>query len=511
MNLSPGQVIQLQDRRVTLFYVSPDHQWALSTCGLVLWTQYVEAWEVIHETLGQVPGVPTYLFDTRLTHANAPFVFWDGPRRAIPFELLPWRNLSQEDAIEALQLLAWTISAIHEEGICLGGLRAEELLWDEDRKIFWIAGFPRAKRCDPLTPELIWRDIKTLAVLLYEHETGEDYPGPHQMVSILKTKALQQQHELTQPGLTQILASAATPHGDISYLHAYELAQDLDQLLTELYRPLHIHVGSRSTMGNYVFRRNNQDACGHVLTQTICGSRPRTYGFFCVADGIGGINDGERASNVAVTEACSAFARAWANFAPETLTTHTTSIARGIAKVVSQTLALHGEFEHNFHRGGTTFTGILLADDRIGLAHVGDSWAALYRDGQLHDLTREHTLAAILESLGEDVSDKSHVSHRTISRFLTTSHELELDRIEGFSSSAQQALEMDDAESLTVQRGDLLILSSDGLFAELDKQAVLSEIVRYEASPQSLCDALIQLALEAVSRDNITVMVLLIG
>lgn len=507
-----GYSIESPELTATLWHVDEHGRWGLTKSGLILVpTAQNKQWSDAANALIQIPGIPA--FERHVTIDGERFSLWRGPEHVVPTSQFSWKSVQTTQAIEALELLAWTIDAIHDEGFELVDLRPQDLLWDEAREMFWIAAVPTARRISTITPDVVWRDIQALASLLFEHLTDTPYPGARDLTTILQSREAQARAGLNQPGFVQILAGACAPSGDARYERAYEMGQALDQLLTETHHPLTVHVGARSTVGNHVFRRNNQDSCGHVMTQTIMGSKARTYGFFCVADGVGGVEGGERASNVAVQEACRAFSRAWANMPPEELVSRPTDLARGIAKVVSQTLAMHGEFVPQMNKGGTTFTGVLLADEYLGLAHVGDSWAGLVREGKLTTLTREHTLAAILKETDNKTMPVDHVSHRTVSRSMDTSREIEVSRIDGFCQKAQRALHIlpdSSQQGLQVQRGDLVLLASDGLFAELKHADIVSEIARYEGNPQALCDALVLRALDAITRDNITVMALLV-
>ena len=58
---------------------------------------------------------------------------------------------------------------------------------------------------------------------------------------------------------------------------------------------------------------------------------------------------------------------------------------------------------------GTTLTAILFAGSRIGLCHVGDSCAYLYRDGQLTQITRDDTFVQTLVDEGQITAEQAHV------------------------------------------------------------------------------------------------------
>jgi protein phosphatase len=234
-------------------------------------------------------------------------------------------------------------------------------------------------------------------------------------------------------------------------------------------------------------------------------------GFFCVADGIGGIQDGEHAGRLAVETACQSFARGWAHYGADEIIARPFAFAKTIAKVVGQRLALEGEFAPGTNRGGTTFSGIVIAGRRAGICHVGDSRVALIRKGKCYQLTDDHTLATILVRLGEltpEEAEKNDLSQRTISRFLSTSAEVETSRIDGLGRDLD--LPGADPHGFEIQRGDLFVLTSDGSHGEFTEELLLEFVQEFDGDPQSLCDALVQNALDRMGRDNSTALAVLV-
>lgn len=504
-----GQPLQVGQQQLTPSYQSPGMKWAMGD-GVILWRQLDSGvgmlWQALLGQLDRV-GLPTWL------DAQDELVALRGPALGGAFERSKWQRLDLLEAAHVLLELTKNIAALHELGYALGGLRRDELIWDEQRRVLWVAGLPRLQELKARDAEQLWADVQLIGQLLFESYAGRPYPGARQVVEMLREREPQRAHGMLMPSLVQLLASLATPFGDLANLSIQEVVRDLEQLIIELDVPLRARVGARSTQGNNIFRRNNQDSCGHLLFETTIGSKTSQVGFFCVADGIGGQADGQRASALAVRCALEAYARAWMSYGSDELVELAGALARGIVKVVSQRLVLEGELEPGQNRGGTTFTGLILAQDRVGLCHVGDSAALLVREGQLYWLTKEHTLATLLRELGElgdEPLAKNHIAQRTISRFLTTNYELELDRIDGFSPQSLEQLGLPPDEpmaTMTTRRGDLFILMSDGLSGELEDEDYLEIMERWQG-PQAICDALIERALERAGRDNITALVI---
>lgn len=434
--------------------------------------------------------------------------------RPEPFDIWRWRSLPHQQAVDALSGLARTLQTIHDGGYTLEGIRRNELLLDTNAGRLILATLPRLRPLDD-DPETIWRDIRIFAELAYENFLKSEYPGGHQLVETLQNREAMASEGIIFPGLSQLMAGCVTPYGDLAYSSADELLEGLEHLELELEQPLQYRAASSSTQGNHIFRQNNQDSCGQIILDTICGSKKIRQGFFCVADGIGGIEDGERASALAVRTACATFFQAWNHYGSDAIYRSPVTFARAIAQITSQRLALEGDFSPRRNRGGTTFTGLLLVDDQVGICHVGDSRAVLIRNKQLIPLTTPHTLATILERLGElPTTDDDGTSHRTISRFFSTGSELELERIDSFSDKAITELTRQggliDERGLRAQPGDIFILTSDGAHDEINDDELLKLALTNSENPQQLCDAILKHSLERIGRDNATALAILI-
>jgi protein phosphatase len=143
------------------------------------------------------------------------------------------------------------------------------------------------------------------------------------------------------------------------------------------------------------------------------------------------------------------------------------------------------------HAGmGTTLTAALLDDGEVAIAHVGDSRAYMYREGELVRLTRDHSLVDELVQRGQLTEDQAleHPARSVITRALGPEPEVEV-----------------DTWSYPVQSGDVLMLCSDGLTSMIT-EAQIAYILSTEASLSDAADRMIREANEAGGRDNITVL-----
>lgn len=200
---------------------------------------------------------------------------------------------------------------------------------------------------------------------------------------------------------------------------------------------------------------------------------------FVVADGMGGAQAGEVASQIAVE----VFA---AGLPPQG------SAEEKLAEAVREANRRIHELSRaeRERRGmGTTLTAAMLDDTQLAVAHVGDSRGYLFRGGSLTRLTRDHSLVGALVEQGKltEAEAEEHPQRSIITRALGPEPEVEV-----------------DTWSYPVRPGDVLLLCSDGLTSMIREDriaAVLSSTRNLSAA----ADRLIDEANAAGGRDNITV------
>ncbi|MGZ4312756.1 MAG: Stp1/IreP family PP2C-type Ser/Thr phosphatase, partial [Solirubrobacteraceae bacterium] len=200
---------------------------------------------------------------------------------------------------------------------------------------------------------------------------------------------------------------------------------------------------------------------------------------FVVADGMGGAQAGEVASKLAVEEFHEALPDQGS--AEERLTDRIRAANRRIFDL-SRT-------EHEHAGMGTTLTAAYLDDDHLAVAHVGDSRAYIFRDGELGRLTQDHSLVEELLRQGKLTEEQAaeHPQRSIITRALGIEGDVEV-----------------DTWSYPVQAGDVVLLCSDGLTSMIGEEQIV-QILRSERSLDRAADRLIGAANDAGGRDNITV------
>ena len=140
---------------------------------------------------------------------------------------------------------------------------------------------------------------------------------------------------------------------------------------------------------------------------------------------------------------------------------------------------------------GTTMTLAASHGANLIIAHVGDSRAYLFHEGQLHRLTRDQTLAQDLSEIGvirpEDVM--KHPGRHILTGVINTAP----------GEEAQAEL-----HQVWLADGDQVLLCTDGL-TEMVTEATISAVLKESASATAACRALVELALEGGGKDNVTV------
>jgi protein phosphatase len=249
--------------------------------------------------------------------------------------------------------------------------------------------------------------------------------------------------------------------------------------------PPKVRIGWTTDVGQV--RGQNEDAL-LILESYQEGDHPLPpFGFFAVADGMGGHQSGEIASSLAVRSATGYIVRE--------IYQHTLSDAEPSSARLSLQEALVGavnqanaDVASTVPGGGTTLTCALVIGRRAYIAHVGDSRAYLALDGRLEQLTQDHSLVDRLMALGELTEEEAanHPQKNVLYRAVGQSGGLEVDTY--FRSLPASAR---------------LFLCTDGLWGLVGDER-MAEIITAADSPQDACDQLVVSANEAGGRDNIT-------
>jgi protein phosphatase len=233
---------------------------------------------------------------------------------------------------------------------------------------------------------------------------------------------------------------------------------------------LYLRVGALSHVG--VVRDGNEDSlfAGHQL--------------LAVADGVGGSAYGEIASATTVAE----FAPLDA-LPPESIEDPLAALGGAVASANNR-LREMTERDPKLAGMGTTLTALLWAQQRLGLAQVGDSRAYRFRSGALDQISRDQTFVQMLVDEGRITADQAinHPQRNVI-----------LNAMDG-RADVEPALDL-----LDPQAGDRYLLCSDGLSDYVTVEAIATAMAG--ADPQPTCEQLVALALAAGAPDNVSCIV----
>lgn len=233
-------------------------------------------------------------------------------------------------------------------------------------------------------------------------------------------------------------------------------------------RRLRLTWGGATDQGR--IRANNQDAMY------------ADSGLFVVADGMGGHQGGEVAANLAV----------------RTLTNAERSDREQLREAVAEANRVVHQTaleEAELHGMGTTLTTLAVSQEanthQFVILNVGDSRVYRHRDGQLEQLTEDHSYVAELVRRGEldDEAAQAHPYRNMLTRAIGVHAEVEIDEW-----------------LLEPVSGDRFMLCSDGLTNEL-ADVEIAEQLGFDKDPSTTAKALVGLANKRGGRDNSTVLI----
>jgi PPM family protein phosphatase len=237
-------------------------------------------------------------------------------------------------------------------------------------------------------------------------------------------------------------------------------------------------------------RELNEDSL-LVLTTTLAGNSGNLpFGVYIVADGMGGHQYGEVASNVAIRIVAGHIMRKFQSYlfsikpAPpdESLQEIMQTAVREAQKAI----------QSEAPSSGTTLTAALVLGQQVTIAHVGDSRAYhIYPDGRAEVVTRDHSLVKRLEELGHiSPAEAENYPHRNVL----------------YRALGQGEILEADVFTVSFPQTGYLMLCSDGLWGVVADRDI-NKIIREAPSLQRACQNLVEAANAAGGPDNISVII----
>ncbi len=232
-------------------------------------------------------------------------------------------------------------------------------------------------------------------------------------------------------------------------------------------------------------RKNNEDAL------YVPSKEDDIQNLFIVADGMGGCNAGEVASQYAIDSFLEYIRKErdahGEEDIPDLLTAAMTASNRAVYKKSNS--------EREFAEMGTTMVTAAVQDGKIYIAYVGDSRAYLFRKRELSPLTTDHSYVMELVRLGSITREEaaSHPKRNIITRAIGIKETVETDAI------VEKAMQ-----------GDILLLCTDGLSGMVSDKA-MAEVIDKRITLEKKAQKLVEMANERGGYDNISLILVDVG
>lgn len=202
-----------------------------------------------------------------------------------------------------------------------------------------------------------------------------------------------------------------------------------------------------------------------------------------VADGMGGHRGGEIASRIAVRTVV-------AFYTANSDENRSDALARAFREA-NKTIIEESVADSTLFGMGTTCTALAIHRGLAYVAHVGDSRAYQVRDGNIVQVTHDHSIVGEMVRSGilTDEDARNHPKRNVITKSL----------------GAQDEIATDLPEALPLVPGDSFVLCSDGLTAYATDADIAAAVT--SGSPAEACKKLVKLANDSGGRDNVTVLI----
>ena len=231
-------------------------------------------------------------------------------------------------------------------------------------------------------------------------------------------------------------------------------------------------------------RKQNQDA--YRIEQLDRGT------LLCVVcDGMGGAKSGNVASSLAVEVFVEEIRRCWKpGMDPDRIDL----MLRSAVKLANFTVFDQAVQFEEFSGMGTTLVAALVRDNRATIVNVGDSRVYGINRSGIHLLTKDHSLVQMMVDRGDLTPEvaKSYPGKNLITRAIGT-----------------EPIVMCDIYHQEVNKGDYLLLCSDGLSNVMDDQEILFEVA-HGVNKQRCCQRLLSIAKNRGAPDNVTSVLVLV-
>ncbi|HZP92394.1 MAG TPA: Stp1/IreP family PP2C-type Ser/Thr phosphatase [Burkholderiales bacterium] len=221
-------------------------------------------------------------------------------------------------------------------------------------------------------------------------------------------------------------------------------------------------------------------------------------GLAILADGMGGYNAGEVASGIATAlisnEAKEALTRLDPHL-PDRTTGNLTAVRllREVVANANASIFQSANSQPQYAGMGTTLVVALFCDNKVTVAHIGDSRCYRFREGGLEQITRDHSL--LQEQIDSGLLTRE-AARRSQNKNLVT-------RALGIEPEVEAEIHTHE-----VREGDIYLLCSDGLNDMVEDEDIELTIGALSANLQLAAEQLVQMANDAGGRDNVSVILI---
>ena len=212
---------------------------------------------------------------------------------------------------------------------------------------------------------------------------------------------------------------------------------------------------------SYIGTRNRQeDSAGYAETEK---------GLFCaVCDGIGSRKDGAASSQLAVSRFLELYKEGFTGGFPSFITDAAEKIDRNV-------------YENYGNACGTTAVVVYVNDNKLWWFSVGDSRLYIFRKGKLKQITKDHDYAYVLElRLKKNIIDKEGYE----------AEKHKGDRLASFIGMGGIDIADVSMEPLMLEKGDMLLLTSDGLYKSIGDERIAGILYANSGSAAEAADSL---------------------
>jgi serine/threonine protein phosphatase PrpC len=251
-------------------------------------------------------------------------------------------------------------------------------------------------------------------------------------------------------------------------------------------------VASASTVGLSTKRLQNEDNYG-VRQQQLSNTETMILGV--VADGMGGMAQGELASKIAVQTVLE-----------EPIPTNFKTAEQRNEWLITSFQKANESVANTVKDGGTTLSVILAIAKQLMIAHVGDSRIYLLQKGEIRQLSEDHSLVALLVASGEITQEESleHPDRNILTKSIGSKRRLSDGYVQNLKNTTEEL-------SINLENGDILLLCSDGVWDLVPTNELAEIFGTHQNTHQDLqfgVDHTIDKVLERGASDNATLLAL---